>query len=88
MHVFDEATTLRIDPAVEEYQLRRLANVRSERDATAVEDALDALAICATDPSRNLMPPLIEAVRAHATEGEVVGALEAVFGTYVERVVV
>jgi methylmalonyl-CoA mutase N-terminal domain/subunit len=80
--------TLRIDPAVEEYQLRRLANVRSERDATAVEDALDALAISATDPSRNLMPPLIEAVRAHATEGEVVGALEAVFGTYVERIVV
>jgi methylmalonyl-CoA mutase, N-terminal domain len=80
--------TLRIDPAVEEYQLRRLANVRSERDASAVEDALDALAICATDPSRNLMPSLIEAVRAHATEGEVVGALEAVFGTYVERIVV
>jgi methylmalonyl-CoA mutase N-terminal domain/subunit len=80
--------TLRIDPAVEEYQLRRLANVRSERDATAVEDSLDALAISAADPSRNLMPPLIEAVRAHATEGEVVGALEAVFGTYVERIVV
>jgi methylmalonyl-CoA mutase N-terminal domain/subunit len=34
------------------------------------------------------MPPLIEAVRAHATEGEIVGALEAVFGTYVERIVV
>jgi methylmalonyl-CoA mutase N-terminal domain/subunit len=80
--------TLRIDPAVEEYQLRRLANVRSERDAAAVEDALDALSVAATDPVRNLMPPLIEAVRAHATEGEIVSALEAVFGTYVERVVV
>jgi methylmalonyl-CoA mutase N-terminal domain/subunit len=79
---------LRIDPAVEDYQLRRLANVRSERDPAAVEDALDALSIAATDPARNLMPPLIEAVRAHATEGEIVGALEAVFGTYVERIVV
>ena len=80
--------TLRIDPAVEGYQLRRLANVRSERDAAAVEDALDALSVSATDPARNLMPPLIEAVRAHATVGEIVGALEAVFGTYVERIVV
>jgi methylmalonyl-CoA mutase N-terminal domain/subunit len=79
---------LRIDPAVEDYQLRRLANVRSERDPAAVEDALDALSVAATDPTRNLMPPLIEAVRAHATEGEIVGALEAVFGTYVERIVV
>ncbi len=80
--------TLRIDPSVEEYQLRRLANVRSERDPAAVEDALDALSIAATDPARNLMPPLIDAVRAHATEGEIVSALEAVFGTYVERIVV
>jgi methylmalonyl-CoA mutase N-terminal domain/subunit len=79
---------LRIDPAVEDYQLRRLANVRSERDPAAVEDALDTLSVAATDPTRNLMPPLIEAVRAHATEGEIVGALEAVFGTYVERIVV
>ena len=34
------------------------------------------------------MPPLIDAVRAYATEGEIVGALEAVFGTYVEKIVV
>ena len=37
---------------------------------------------------RNLMPALIDAVRAYATEGEIVGALEAVFGTYIERIVV
>ena len=73
---------------MEEYQLRRLANVRAERDQAAVEDALDALSVSATDPSRNLMPPLIEAVRAYATEGEIVSALEAVFGTYVEKIVV
>ena len=34
------------------------------------------------------MPPLIDAVGAHATEGEIVGALGAVFGTYVEKAVV
>ena len=80
--------TLRIDAAVEEYQLQRLANVRSERDDAAVQAALAALAADAADPSRNLMPPLIEAVRSYATEGEIVGALEAVFGTYVEKIVV
>ncbi len=80
--------TLMIDPAVEEYQLRRLGNVKSERDDRAVAAALDALGACAADPARNLMPPLIDAVGAHATEGEIVGALGAVFGTYVEKAVV
>ena len=79
---------LRIDPAVEAYQLERLAAVKRGRDAGAVEASLRALGECAADPARNLMPPLIDAVRAHATLGEIVGALEAVFGTYVERVVV
>jgi methylmalonyl-CoA mutase N-terminal domain/subunit len=80
--------TLRIDPAVEEYQLRRLANAKSERDDRAVQAALGGLASCAADPARNLMPPLIEAVQTLATEGEIVGALESVFGTYVEKAVV
>jgi methylmalonyl-CoA mutase, N-terminal domain len=80
--------TLRIDPAVEEYQLRRLANVRSERDDRAAAAALRELAAAAADPARNLMPPLIDAVSSYATEGEIVAALEAVFGTYVEKVVV
>lgn len=80
--------TLRIDPQVERRQLARLARVRSERDPAAVRGALGELSAVAADPVRNLMPPLIEAVRAYATEGEIVGALEAVFGTYVERIVV
>ncbi len=79
---------LRVDPSVERYQLQRLAKVKSERDDAAVAGALQALAGCASDPARNLMPPLIDAVKAYATEGEIVGALESVFGTYVERVVV
>ncbi len=79
---------LRVDPTVERYQLQRLAKAKSERDDAAVAGALQALAGCASDPARNLMPPLIDAVKAYATEGEIVGALESVFGTYVERVVV
>ncbi len=79
---------LRVDPTVERYQLQRLAKAKSERDDAAVAGTLQALAGCASDPARNLMPPLIDAVKTYATEGEIVGALESVFGTYVERVVV
>ena len=42
----------------------------------------------AAESTTNLMPALLQAVRARATVGEVVDALEGVFGTYVERVVV
>ncbi|HWH13392.1 MAG TPA: methylmalonyl-CoA mutase family protein [Miltoncostaeaceae bacterium] len=80
--------TLRIDPAVEREQCARLAALRAARDHARVDAALAAVSACASDPARNLMPPLVDAVRAHATVGEIVGALEAVFGTYAEPVVV
>ena len=40
------------------------------------------------EPTTNLMPPIIEAVKAYATEEEVVMAMEPVFGTYVEQAIV
>ena len=80
--------TLRVDPSVETSQLDRLARVKAERDDGAVTARLDELRACASDPVRNLMPPLIDAVRAHATEGEIVHTLGSVFGTYVEKIVV
>lgn len=79
---------LRIDPAVEDEQRRRLAAVKGARDDAAVADALDRVRADAADPNLNLMPTIIDAVRVHATEGEVVRALAAVFGTYVETTVV
>jgi methylmalonyl-CoA mutase N-terminal domain/subunit len=65
-----------------------LSVLRAPRDPARVDAALAAVSGCASDPARNLMPTLIDAVRAHATVGEIVGALEAVFGTYAEPVVV
>jgi methylmalonyl-CoA mutase, N-terminal domain len=79
---------LRVDPAVEERQLRRLAGVRGGRDGAAADAALRALGAAAADPARNLMPVLIDAARARATIGEVTEALEGVFGTYAERITV
>ncbi|MCB1028236.1 MAG: methylmalonyl-CoA mutase, partial [Microthrixaceae bacterium] len=55
-----------------------------DRNDDAVRDALGSLAEAAADPTVNLMPPLIEAMRAHVTIGETTTCLEGVFGTYRE----
>jgi methylmalonyl-CoA mutase N-terminal domain/subunit len=74
---------LRIDPALEKQQIDRLEAFRARRSSDAVELALADLK-AAADSDRNLMPLLLEAARAHATEGEMVGALQEVWGDYRE----
>jgi methylmalonyl-CoA mutase N-terminal domain/subunit len=83
-----DTPTLYIDEDVEGRQLQRLAEVRRRRDGAAVDSALERLAADAADPTVNLMGPIIDCVRAEATEGEIVSALEGVFGTYTEPAVV
>jgi methylmalonyl-CoA mutase N-terminal domain/subunit len=75
--------TMRIDPSLEGKQIDRLAAVRALRDASAVETSLAALRTAAATP-RNLMEPLLRAARAHATEGEIVHALQDVWGRFTE----
>jgi methylmalonyl-CoA mutase N-terminal domain/subunit len=58
--------------------------VRGQRDSLAVENALARLKLTAADPGQNLMPPLIDCARAYCTEGEMVLALQEVFGAYTE----
>jgi methylmalonyl-CoA mutase, N-terminal domain len=79
-----ETPLLRIDPALERKQIGRLQAVRASRDPEAVERALKALCETAERDDANLMPALVEAARAHASEGEIVGALQGVFGSYRE----
>jgi methylmalonyl-CoA mutase, N-terminal domain len=74
---------LRIDPALERKQIGRVQAVRSRRDSAAVENALAAVRERAAGDA-NLMPALLDAARAHASEGEIVEALQAVWGTYAE----
>jgi methylmalonyl-CoA mutase N-terminal domain/subunit len=69
---------------VTEQQMVLLNKVRSERDPQKVEAALQALRTAAADPNANTMPPIIEAVKAYATVGEISDALRDVFGTYQE----
>jgi methylmalonyl-CoA mutase N-terminal domain/subunit len=74
---------LRIDPDVERVQRESLQAVRAHRDQAAVDTALDAVRNAAAN-GRNLMEPILDAVRVYATEGEIIGAMRAVFGTYRE----
>jgi len=79
-----EPPTLYIDPQVEKAQLDSLHEVKSRRDASAVQATLDRVAREAGQAELNLMPALIDAVNAYATLGEIVSTLEAVFGTWTE----
>ncbi len=78
-----DTSLLKIDPAFEEHQITRLQQVRAARDSGAVDAALSALENAARDPRANLMPLLLDAARAEATEGEMVRR-SGVFGTYRE----
>ena len=74
---------LKIDPALERKQVDRLAATRARRDGAAVERALAELKRAAAGEG-NLMAPIIAAARARATEGEMIAAMQEVFGTYTE----
>jgi methylmalonyl-CoA mutase N-terminal domain/subunit len=79
----EETPILRIDPALERKQVERLAATKAARDGAAVEAALAELKQVAAGEG-NLMPPIIEAARTQATEGEMIAAMQEVFGTYTE----
>jgi methylmalonyl-CoA mutase N-terminal domain/subunit len=72
---------LKVDPAVGEKQVARLTELKSARDNAAVQQALAELK-AAAQGTDNLMPPILKAVRALATLGEVCDTLRAVFGEY------
>ena len=73
---------LRIPPELERKQIGRVQAVRARRDGEPSRPRWRAARAAAAD--RNLMEPLLDAARAHATEGEIVESLQRVFGTYTE----
>ncbi len=81
----DELPTeiLRIDPALESKQIARVQSARADRDEAAVARILNSIREAAAGEV-NLMPLLIDAGRAHASEGEIVQALQEVWGDYRE----
>jgi len=79
--------TLYIDESAERTQLAKLERLRKMRDGAMVAGALDALRDAAT-MGNNVMPPILDAVRAYATLGEMCDALRDVWGEYEETPVV
>ena len=75
--------TLRIDPEIEARQVARVRQVRASRDGSRWRAALDAVAGAARGTD-NLVPPIIAAVEAHATVGEISDTMRAVFGEHKE----
>jgi methylmalonyl-CoA mutase cobalamin-binding domain/chain len=74
----------KIDPTSERRKIERLREIKRTRDNERVGARLDALVTVAKDPDANLMPATIAAVKAHASMGEIVNALEGLFGRYSE----
>jgi methylmalonyl-CoA mutase N-terminal domain/subunit len=77
---------LEMDPLGYARQVDRLNRVRAERDAADVEAGLRRLADAARDGTTNLMYPILDAVNAYATLGEITGVFRQVFGEYQEPV--
>ena len=78
-----EPDVLSVDEDVQARQRERLAAVKDRRDDDAVESALAALRGAVTAEA-NVLPPLVEAVKVHATMGELMAVFEAEYGTYRE----
>ncbi|MGB9698953.1 MAG: acyl-CoA mutase large subunit family protein [Thermodesulfobacteriota bacterium] len=72
---------LKVDPRVRELQIKRLAELRASRDNERVKKTLDQLEKVARGDG-NLMPPILDCVRAYCTLGEMCEVLRKVFGEY------
>jgi methylmalonyl-CoA mutase N-terminal domain/subunit len=84
----EDIQILRISPQLEQQQVQRVREVRRRRDAASADRALATIRTAASDPNENLMPHILDAVRAYCTEGEIVRAMVDVFGLYTERAVI
>ena len=79
--------TLEVDNTmVREAQIRRLAELRANRDSEAVEKALEAITECARTGKGNLLELSVDAARKRASLGEISMAMEKVFGRYKAKI--
>lgn len=78
---------LKVDPKVGENQVKSLGSMKEKRDGEAVRRALEEIRQAAREEGRNLMPPIIEAVKVYVTEGEICDILREEFGEYRENIV-
>jgi methylmalonyl-CoA mutase N-terminal domain/subunit len=77
----------KIDPEGERRQCERVSRVRAERDPAVWEATMGRLEDCARG-QENLLPPMIEAVKAYATVGEICDRLRVVWGEHRELITI
>ncbi len=82
-----ERTLLRVDASVGAGQVKKLQAMKASRDNLKVQSCLDAVRSAARDEGTNLMPVIVDAVKAYVTEGEICGVLREEFGEYRENIV-
>ena len=80
----EDMPLLKVDPSLEQKQKQRIHDIKAKRDAAQVQVTLHALDQAAHSQS-NLMPYIIDAVRAYATLGEISNILRTVFGEYQDQ---
>jgi len=78
---------LRVDPKVEKQQVVKLQKLKRERNNRKVKESLEKLHYSA-EKDENLMPTIIEAVKAYATLGEITDVLRKVYGEYKELIII
>ncbi len=78
---------LKVDEEVQRKQIERLRRIKAERDDEAVKEALNWLR-SAAENDENVMPAILQAVKVYATEGEIMGVLKEVYGTYRKPVII
>ncbi|MFB0561868.1 MAG: methylmalonyl-CoA mutase [Candidatus Lokiarchaeia archaeon] len=82
-----ELTLHKIDPQIEKEAISNLEKIKAERDNRLVESLLEKLRKEAKDKKCNLMPTLIETVKAYATLGEICEVLREIFGEFKPQVI-
>jgi methylmalonyl-CoA mutase N-terminal domain/subunit len=75
------ASVLKVDPALESRQVEQLKQLRARRDSDAVRSSLEKLS-CAAQGDASIVPPVLEAVQAYATVGEISDVFRHVWGEY------
>jgi len=78
---------LKVDPKLRDFQIRKLSEVKKQRNEEIVSRKLRALQETAKDPNKNLMPSIIDAVKEYASLGEICDVLRKEFGEYQESIV-
>ncbi|WP_444216621.1 acyl-CoA mutase large subunit family protein [Dialister hominis] len=73
---------LKVDSSAGEFQKNKLAKVKADRDNAKVQEELKKLEVAAADEDTNLMPVILDCVRAYCSLGEICGVLRKVFGEY------